>query len=810
MNPIAGLSYSFLRKSWQNTLEIMNAKYLEQLAVKCGTHLNKKYNFDKFEFNDFEVINAFLLNEAIFENNFNLLVRVPDVDERRKLYVPAILIAAIFSFFKNYADYDYTPGVGEIVQKKGLRYKITKISDDRRFRLEAIDKNSTTQEINEESIKKFYVTTGGLSERVVKQKFDLYEKIFNWIFPGIGDKLPSKFDYKSVIVAKKEIIDELKEFKINSKKIYEAIPFQYFSKKGKPDKNLPIDPMIYIVNDYETVREFVFDQQNTRIDTIVFIGEAKYKDSLIKISGDLRQEKFNNAIFIGKSDIENFPNIMKWNWTLPELKKLNNVEQVPINVLGETNNSLSQYLKDFDELINRTEKNHRIELKDLRKYVRRLFPVVIPSSESRLQNQIVNHRAIFERECEEILQEQFDRINEDYGDSYSQLKECYNKILKAVSDDESKINELKGAKRFNYLVVPQNLIATWNEEITKLGFEKVKSISYKEFMKLPEDNPRKVFFLSLYGYDFFKTIITGSHNISIILFKEEKARLQGYFTRFKSELEKEFSSSDRKKLVGIEYPAESQDEEIGDMIERYYHEDLESSTEDYENKQAVNIEYEITFEDGESKILDSNRSIILLQGGKKRKERISNLTAGDEVIIYENTTKERLYDIAVEEDKEGRFQEFERDAKTWKSSLNEFFDRICDGNIEKLYKLLKENGLTLKTPATLGRWLSGDDKEKFPALIKNLIVIKKTIKSDRLDENFDSIKRSKRSYRSIMIALGKDLSGEIIDYVMSDFKMKGKILSKFSDSQVKKFMNANAPMRKIREIKVLESHDENE
>jgi hypothetical protein len=788
----------------------INVKYLEQLAVKCGTYLNKEYNFDEFGLNDFEVINAFLLNKAIFENNFNLLVKVPDVDGRRKLYVPAILIVAIFSFCKNYANYDYIPVVGEVVQKKGLRYKITKISNDRRFRLEAIDKNSTVQETDEEGIKKFYVTTGGLSERVVKQKFDLYENIFNWIFPGIGDKLPSKFNYKSVIVAKKEIIDELKDFKINNKKIYKAIPFQYFSKKGKPDKNLPIDPMIYIVNDYETVREFVFDKQNTKIDTIIFIGGAKYKESLINISGDLKREKFNNAVFIGESDTENFPNVMKWNWTTPELKKLNNVEQVPINVLDATNNILSQYLKEFDELVNRIEKNYKIELKDLPKYVRRLFPVIIPSFQSRLQNQIDNHRAIFERECEEILQEQFYRINEDYGDSYAQLKEGYDKILRAVSDDESKINELKGAKRFNYLVVPQNLKAIWNEEIAKLGFEKVKSISYKEFQKLPEDNPRKVFFLSLYGYDFFKTIITGSHDISIILFKEEKARLQGYFTRFKRELEKEFSSSDRKKLVGIDYPAESQDEEIGDMIERYYHEDVESSTEDYENNQTVSIEYEITFEDEESKILDSNRSIILLKGGQKRKERISNLIVGDEVIIYENTTKERLYDLAVEEDKEGRFQEFERDAKAWKSSLNDFFNRICDGNIEKLYELLKENELTFKTPATLGRWLSGDDKEKFPASIKNLIAIKKTIKSNMLDENFDSIKRSKTSYRSIMIALGKNLSSEIMDYVMSGSKMRGEILSHFSDLQVKKFMDANAPKRKIKEIKIVESHDEKE
>ena len=53
--------------------------------------------------------------------------------------------------------------------------------------------------------------------------------------------------------------------------------------------------------------------------------------------------------------------------------------------------------------------------------------------------------------------------------------------------------------------------------------------------------------------------------------------------------------------------------------------------------------------------------------------------------------------------------------------------------------------------------------------------VKKTINSPGLDEKFESIKRSRKSYRSIMIALGKDMSREIMDYIMSGSKIKGKI-----------------------------------
>jgi hypothetical protein len=149
------------------------------------------------------MINAFLINKVIFDNDFNLLINILDKKERGKLYVPVILITAIFSFYKNYIhnlDYPYLPAVGEIVQQGGRRFEVIEITEKKKYHLKFIDKKMSW-ETDEEGIKTFFVTTGNLSERIVRQKFDVYRELFDSIFSGIGNKLPSKFAHKSVIVA---------------------------------------------------------------------------------------------------------------------------------------------------------------------------------------------------------------------------------------------------------------------------------------------------------------------------------------------------------------------------------------------------------------------------------------------------------------------------------------------------------------------------------------------------------------------------------------------------------------------------------
>lgn len=106
---------------------------------------------------------------------------------------------------------------------------------------------------------------------------------------------------------------------------------------------------------------------------------------------------------------------------------------------------------------------------------------------------------------------------------------------------------------------------------------------------------------------------------------------------------------------------------------------------------------------------------------------------------------------------------------------------------------------------TLKKWLSLEDKDLFPSQTLNLIAIKKTIGCNVFNNSFDDIKRCKKAYRSIMIALGRDLSDEIMDYIISDKKVIGKILEQFSEEQIAKFIDASAPLQTIERIQIIEN-----
>ena len=286
--------------------EIINT-YLPSLFKIAKENLEKEFDLSVFNFKDFEYINAYLISQSI-EKKLNTLITIPDKEIRLSFYIPTILILSLESFFKNYIEDDTKYAVGDIVEnKEGRRFKITQIKDGVYY-LTSSDRHKTKITIFGD-IENYTITTADLSKVKVKS-FDLYKAFFDSIFK-VGEKLPSKFKYKSIIVASKEIINEIKKFKFNSNYIHKAFPFQYITKSGKKQDNLPIDPMIYIVNDYETAKEFLLGDTNIRIDSVIFIGASKYRDCTSSISGDLRNCKFNNCILIGNENTDGLPDLIK-------------------------------------------------------------------------------------------------------------------------------------------------------------------------------------------------------------------------------------------------------------------------------------------------------------------------------------------------------------------------------------------------------------------------------------------------------------------------------------------------------------------
>jgi len=208
----------------------------------------------------------------------------------------------------------------------------------------------------------------------------------------------------------------LKKHQINRKQIHKAFPFQYIAKSGNKTDNLPIDPMIYIVNDYETARKQIFDK-GIKVHNITIIGANKYKDYHIEISEDLNNRRIGNCLLIGSADIatNSIPNLYKWKWTLPELDYFKYFTTHQINKVIVENKQFTEYLKEFDCSVKQAENEYGINLKELYKFVRSLFSIIIPSDQSRLITKLDNTLIYFQKEGKDIVETAFYEIDEyDY------------------------------------------------------------------------------------------------------------------------------------------------------------------------------------------------------------------------------------------------------------------------------------------------------------------------------------------------------------------------------------------------------------
>lgn len=86
------------------------------------------------------------------------------------------------------------------------------------------------------------------------------------------------------------IICSINEFKSevfnrNSAQHKDIIPYCYITKEGKEENNLPIEPLIYVASDYQTIHEHIFDK-GKNLEAVIFFD--KYNGAEI-ISKDIRQ-----------------------------------------------------------------------------------------------------------------------------------------------------------------------------------------------------------------------------------------------------------------------------------------------------------------------------------------------------------------------------------------------------------------------------------------------------------------------------------------------------------------------------------------
>jgi hypothetical protein len=790
-------------------------QYVNQFTEKAKKYLVSEYHLESFAISDFQAINFYLIDKAL-NSNRSVFIQSFDKDLPSLSQFPTVLSVAISLFFKNYCDDKTSYKVGEILQKDGIRYEIKQITESGYVLWSNFGGGQRLPDVKHKSIKKFIITNADLSNRRVKTKFDDYKKLFKLIFNT--EYVPSKFNYKAaIILEKKEFDDELKNQVYTDIDILKAIPIRWISKNGTESWNhIPIAPMIFCVPDYETLQEYVLDK-GEKIEALIIIGKNKYKeDVLTRIKRDLREGVIPLTIILGNDSISDASGqFIKWKWTYNEYSILNNYHKSEIKPILVEGTAFENAIAVFGNYLSELEFQYSINLRNVKSLRKFLYPLTLSKIEnSRNINQVeyVNH--LIKKVAADFIIENLDNQNIDPIQYLEQVEELITTIFEHF--DNAKLKWIGKIENAEILLVPDHLLMNWKEEFKS----KIKILSLKEFLKQKENytTVKKVLLLSLFGNgvqpnQLIELLHNSQHTYFILAYKEEQEIIEEIKNRLFNETIAEYTSQDRCVLSGIEYEMKTKEVKVLDIIEDLHGKSLSDKREyRYEELEAINKC--LTFEQSQEVIIcDASKSVLFHNGSEWTKTFVGNLRPNDRVRIYNNLSKERLFGIAATEDGQGRFNKVDSDSKLWKTSLYRFFRKIVTLNPsfdeKEFLAVLRRSGLTISNPLTIRKWLNIEDKERFPNSMKNLIAIKQTINDDELNIHFESIKQSKRFYRGIMISLGRDLSDDVMDYIISDGKHVGKMLSNFTSEEIKTFVQSAAPERIIKTISITEDDESN-
>lgn len=820
-------------------MEIFNKEYFKDLIEHSKQSLNQTFCFHKDNFSKFDTVNSFLIDKVLKSDRTNILITSPTKDKLNDFLLPTILTTSLHCLTKN-KNSETEIEVGDIlVSKEDGRVSTVKDVNETSIRILPL---GTLKRIDLENLSDYILISPKYADRLEEVRYSKtriknfeatkrkeiteYSSVLSY-FNTTDIQLPLKNKTKVIFVASKnEILP----------KIPSCIPYQYVNKSGEVYPDTPFDPLLIVVNDFNTAKEF-FIEKGIPIETIVFIGDTKYQQSISAISKAYRQQKFNRCIFIGTQDIETGENfeVLKWNWTLPEIKFFNQQQYQNLTPEIIKNADLSEVILKFTNFIAETEKRYEnlINLKRLLKFIRRIYSITAIGNENRIRERANEIYASFESEAEEVFQNEYYNIDTDYKEDLEQLKKIAQNIIGIIKKENLKANWFKNAKDLDYIVVPKSIKKHFENDIKNCHESKQKgtksssfeniaellnqpeqnvSVSYKglkntkvitvsEFFQKEPDGKTHLF-LSLYGNGIFtdillQKILSENHKTKILCYAEEAKILQMYLQGFQREHEKELHSTHRELLCGIKYPetpninVENIDEWIKHLI----------GLDEQKYRRIDELQYEIIFEDGEiTKERESRK--VFVEGYDELYKEIRELKKGDTVRIYRNPDKETLHDIVKLTDEKKLFEQVDYYSDLWKKALRSYFSKQGDDyTFENLYSDLQSNGLSVNK-FTLENWLREDCKIKFPQERRDLLAIIKTVQSSELNNNISKIIALKREYNGALNKAGRIFSDEIDHYILT--KEKGKMLNWLSDEHINEIIKKGAPLRVIKSIKLVE------
>lgn len=743
----------------------MEQQYLQDL-VKLAKQKLKIYHFNV---QNFEMINVLLFKQTLERENSHLFIRLKHTS---KLYLPFVTASFIFLYEKNYCEQSTNNfDVGDIIyDKREKRSYCIKEKTEGGYQLKYEDKRVSECT---RSIPYSYFKINNFIKVFSYKKHDFTE-LLKFLNTHLGvNEILAGFQYKIAIVCyKQEFIKDLK-----NTAWYKAIPYCYLTKEGKEENNLPIEPLIYIASDYQTIREHLFDK-GQKVEIVMFF--EKYNETEI-INKDIRQGQLKKAIFIGEDELEfEHNNLLKWRWSAEEFHDFDqhkiDFSLAEIQLIYVENDSLLKAIESFRKDVEEIETQYMLQFSSLKSHAKKALITVIPE---------LNNLSIKEFLFDDLYSVGVDKEDIEYyadilQDSYQDITE---QLKLSNNAKYQKIFELE----FDCLIVPKKTKDSWQQKMPNKTV-----LTYDEWKKL-KNKKKKSLFLSLYGYSHYQAMRDSCDSILILIYtdSEEHKAFKYYENKYNLELNNEYYSKDRKILSGLEYPKKAK-------YESTYCNNIDIEQYDDNLYQREEIFLKFIFEDNSSEILPINRHILIQQGDKLINEILANVKINDIIGVYHNLNKDKLEDIATEQQKQAILN-CKKYVELWKKPLIDFY-RSKNYTLENLLCDLKNNGADINHVNTLNKWLDMNDKTLFPSKVKNMVAIKRLVNNATLNEKIKEISQQRTLYRSITIALGRDFSDAISYYILN--QEKTDLLKRFSSEQLDKILKENFSFKKV--IKIIE------
>lgn len=478
------------------------------------------------------------------------------------------------------------------------------------------------------------------------------------------------------------------------------------------------------------------------------------------------------------------------------------------------NNELEDIFKEYRSSLDflKTSPFYIEALKTYDTYLSRLLKTIVKADDPFYAE--LKKRIAFNRELENKLATQGFEIH-DLGNSNP--KNILLKIVNLLCSENNKTKAFfdkimdNNSKNITSVIISNNYDEDFiTNQLKIIGIVNYEIIRYSRIDTYIKTIKREdVLFIdySLDGYHDFLKYYSIDFDISLVLYEPEKLMYDLYVKKYQRELEVELASPFREKLSGIKYETTKQSQDTRSIaltiqsiigrtndIDDIEETEFESLKENPEFIDDLVYEYIIDYEeDLEPDKLDSNE-LVFDQFNKLVK--IGKIRKGDRIRVYDERLNHNLYDIAAQEDEE-TFQLIEKYSYLWKNPLINYYKSNYI-TFQELFEYLKGLGLTIKD-STLRNYIEG--KTMFPMRRADLNAILKLTKDQKLAEGMTRLLKYKRIYHSIMISLGKNLRGEICNYLQT--KKIGNILRKdFTSETLNNFINMYMPLKTVKKIEI--------